>query len=97
MLTVEKFLEEQGIELKATSLICYIDGAMRQPNLIALMDGYHQAKTTEEKELDLQKKKWDYLDTKSLSTIMSGGEQDENGQVRDQVDSPDLNDTNSQG
>jgi hypothetical protein len=49
-LTPVKFLEEQGIDLKATSLIVYSDGAMRQPSLTALMDGYYMAKSQQERD-----------------------------------------------
>jgi hypothetical protein len=34
------FLESKGIKLESTTLITYIEGAMRQPDLINLMEEY---------------------------------------------------------
>lgn len=67
MLTPEKYLEEHGIDLKATSLISYIDGAMRQPNLVELMRGYHLAKQAEEDSLE--------ADISEAKKILQGGDQ----------------------
>jgi hypothetical protein len=39
-LSAQEYLKQQGIELNATTLICYIDGYMRQPNLCLLMENY---------------------------------------------------------
>jgi hypothetical protein len=39
-LSAQEYLKEQGIELNATTLICYIDGYMRQPDLCLLMENY---------------------------------------------------------
>lgn len=39
-ISAEEYLKEQGIELNATSLICFIDGYMRQPDLCVLMENY---------------------------------------------------------
>lgn len=49
LLTPEKFLNDLGITLNATSLICYIDNFMRQPNLCELLEKYHNAKLNENK------------------------------------------------
>lgn len=50
-LTAEQFLREQGIELNATQLLSFIEGYMRSPNLVWLMENYHKAKLA---ELDLK-------------------------------------------
>ena len=39
-ISAKEYLKEQGIELNATSLICFIDGYMRQPDLCLLMENY---------------------------------------------------------
>jgi hypothetical protein len=39
-ISAKEYLKEQGIELNATSLICFIDGYMRQPDLCLLMESY---------------------------------------------------------
>jgi hypothetical protein len=39
-ITAKEYLKEQGIELNATTLICYVDGYMRQPDLCLLMENY---------------------------------------------------------
>jgi hypothetical protein len=39
-LTAKEYLKEQGIELNATTLICFIEGYMRQPDLCVLMENY---------------------------------------------------------
>lgn len=50
-LTAQEFLRQQGIELNATQLLSFIDGYMRSPDLIWIMETYHKAKLT---ELDLK-------------------------------------------
>lgn len=40
----EQFLKSKGIERHNTSLICYIDGAMRQPDLYELLEEYSKVK-----------------------------------------------------
>lgn len=39
-ISAKEYLEEQGIELNATTLICFVDGYMRQPDLCLLMENY---------------------------------------------------------
>lgn len=36
----EEYLKEHGIDMEKTVLITYIDGVVRNPSLIALMQGY---------------------------------------------------------
>ena len=50
-LTAKQFLREQGIELNATQLLSFIDGYMRSPDLIWIMETYQKAKLA---ELDLK-------------------------------------------
>lgn len=50
-LTAKQFLREQGIELNATQLLSFIEGYMRSPDLIWIMETYHKAKLA---ELDLK-------------------------------------------
>lgn len=50
-LTAKQFLREQGIELNATQLLSFIEGYMRAPDLIWIMEAYHKAKLA---ELDLK-------------------------------------------
>jgi len=50
-LTAKEFLSQQGIELNATQLLSFIDGYMRSPDLIWIMETYHKAKLA---ELDLK-------------------------------------------
>lgn len=50
-LNPEEFLKTMGIELKTTTLISCIDGHMRQPNLVNILEEYHKAKLS---ELDLK-------------------------------------------
>lgn len=49
-MTPEKFLEEQGIDLKQTALLCVIDGFMRQPDLCALLNQFAEIKVKESQE-----------------------------------------------
>jgi hypothetical protein len=39
------FLESKGIKLEACTLIAYVENAMRQPNLINLMEEYAYLKS----------------------------------------------------
>jgi hypothetical protein len=50
-LTAKNFLSENGIEMEATQLLSFIEGYMRSPDLLWLMEEYHKAKL---KELDLR-------------------------------------------
>ncbi len=49
-LSVYKFLLSEGINLEATSLICYIEGRMCQPDLAYLFIKYGQKKVQEFKD-----------------------------------------------
>ena len=68
-ITPESYLESIGIDLKATTLICYIDGAMRQPNLLQLLNGYHIEKQKES------------VESISLSVLMSNNTQNLDGSI----------------
>lgn len=46
-MTALEFLEEQGIDLNQTALVCVIDGYMRQPDLCSLMELYAEVKVKE--------------------------------------------------
>jgi hypothetical protein len=50
-MTAQKFLEVNGIDLNTTVFSTLIDGFMRQPDLITLMDTYAAQKI---KELDIK-------------------------------------------
>lgn len=39
-MSAEEFLNQEGIDLKKTSLICVIDDVMKQPSLVYLMEKY---------------------------------------------------------
>jgi hypothetical protein len=39
-LTPTEFLKDFGIEMEKTTLICYIDGVMKQPSLSFIMQEY---------------------------------------------------------
>lgn len=79
MLTAEKYLKDLGIELTDITVIAYLEGAMRQPNLIAIMDGYAYARIEEAKIKDPA---FSPL-TKSLSIITSNGAQNSDGSIAD--------------
>jgi hypothetical protein len=49
-ITAKEFLSSHGIEMEATQLLSFIEGFMRSPDLLWLMEEYHKAKL---KELDL--------------------------------------------
>ena len=49
-MTPEEFLKEQGIDLNQTTLLCVIDGYMRQPDLITLMNQFAEIKVKESQE-----------------------------------------------
>lgn len=55
------FLETKGIKLEACALITYVENAMRQPNLINLMEEYAYLKSMQSikhiKEVENQLKK----------------------------------------
>ena len=46
-MNAENFLESKGIKMQNCSLIAYVDNAMRQPDLIALMEEYANLKLVE--------------------------------------------------
>lgn len=46
-LTAKQFLKEQGIDLKLTTLIIVIDGHMRQPDLVNLLEQFASKKCLE--------------------------------------------------
>ena len=50
-MTAENFLQSNGIDLHTTVFSTLIDGFMRQPDLITLMDSYAAQKI---KELDIK-------------------------------------------
>lgn len=50
-LTAKDFLSQHGIEMEATQLLSFIEGYMRSPDLLWLMEEYHKAKL---QELDLR-------------------------------------------
>ena len=43
-MTAEEFLQAKGIKKENTTLIVYLEGAMRQPNLKDLMEEYANLK-----------------------------------------------------
>lgn len=49
-MTALEFLEEQGIDLNQSALLCVIDGYMRQPDLCSLMELYAEVKIKESQE-----------------------------------------------
>ncbi len=50
-LTAKEFLSQNGIEMEATQLLSFIEGYMRSPDLLWLMEEYHKAKL---QKLDLR-------------------------------------------
>jgi hypothetical protein len=54
--TPETFLLDYGIELQKTTLISYIDQAMRQPSLSFLMNEYAKYRVEHEKRKSLNLK-----------------------------------------
>lgn len=50
-MSAEEFLQANGIDLRTTAFSTVIDGYMRQPDLITLMDTYAAQKI---KELDIK-------------------------------------------
>ncbi len=46
-ITVEQYLNSKEIYLDKTTLVCFIDGAMRQPDLCKLIEDYAALKITE--------------------------------------------------
>lgn len=45
--SAKEYLESQGINLNGTTLITYIDGYLRQPDLCKLLEDYHLFKLNE--------------------------------------------------
>lgn len=56
MLTVEEFLESEGIKLETTALLSVIDGYMRQPDLCYLMNKYAELKLAEKNSIENKNK-----------------------------------------
>ena len=46
-MSAKEYLEAKGIVMENTTLISFIDGAMRQPDLISLMEEYAKLKIQE--------------------------------------------------
>jgi len=46
-LTAKEYLESLGIKQKTTAVISLIDGCLRQPDLILLLENYSQLKLQE--------------------------------------------------
>lgn len=46
-MNAQEFLTYKGIELQNTTLITYLDGALRQPDLLELMEEYSRVKIKE--------------------------------------------------
>jgi hypothetical protein len=46
-ISAEQFLEAKGMKLESTCLITMVDGFMRQPDLLSLMDEYARLKIKE--------------------------------------------------
>lgn len=59
----EEYLAELGIHLKATVLITYIDGTIRNPNLCSIMRGYAECR---EKKDNSQKDNGEFHDQSNL-------------------------------
>ena len=48
VLTPEKYLAEQGIEIDKTVLISFVDNIIRNPNLLSIMEDYANRKVMED-------------------------------------------------
>ena len=48
--TVKQFLSMEGIDLEKTTLVCYVDGHMRQPDLCHLIEKYSTLRLKEVKD-----------------------------------------------
>lgn len=46
-ITAKDYLESKGIFLENTTMVSFIDGAMRQPDLVSLMEEYARLKIKE--------------------------------------------------
>lgn len=46
-MNAENFLESKGIKLQNCSFVAYVENAMRQPDLVALMEEYANLKLVE--------------------------------------------------
>jgi len=94
MITPESYLKSIGIDLKATSLLSYIDGAMRSPNLCHIMEGYTMAKQNEidniEQDINKHVVEESLNGTTSLSALMSNNKQNRDGSITESDESPDL-------
>jgi hypothetical protein len=55
----KEYLESLGIKLEATTLVCYIDGFNRQPNLVSILEGYHEMKKITDKNINNVNKRVD--------------------------------------
>ena len=56
MITPAEYLKSLGIELNKTVLITFVDGAVRSPDIISLLEGYLSASTGPNKLLGTKMK-----------------------------------------